>query len=53
MTTEELLALHEINKPHFLQVWSDRDNSRMRRTSDHDPYILEVLSYVFFPCLLI
>jgi len=52
MTREDLLSLYEVNNAHFLQVRRDRDDFRMRRTSNYDPYILEVLLYVFFPCLL-
>ena len=52
MTSQELLALYDVNNAHFLQVRKDRDNFRMRRASNRDPYILEVLLYVFFPRLM-
>jgi hypothetical protein len=52
MTDEELLALYEVNNTHFLQVRRDRDDYRMRRASNVDPYILEVFLYVFFSSLV-
>ncbi|KAH9053886.1 hypothetical protein EDB87DRAFT_1704563 [Lactarius vividus] len=42
-TTRELQLLYEIDDAHFHQVRRVRDQYRMRKVSNHDPYILDGL----------
>lgn len=42
-TAEELQLLYDINDKHFHHVRRNRDQYRMRKASNHDPYILDGL----------